>query len=66
MIYIFKTPFTTSKGRTLRPGDRVLLDDPDALDEIAQEVKKRIEAGDNAGDRPKRKRKKKIEDGDVQ
>lgn len=64
MIYVFKTPFRTSKGRVLHPGDRVLLDDPDALDEIAQEVKKRIEAGDN--DKPKRKRKKKIEDGDVQ
>lgn len=63
MIYVFRQPFRTSKGRVIHPGDRVFIDDPDALDEIAQEVKKRIEAGDNAGDKPKRKRKKKIEDG---
>jgi hypothetical protein len=61
MIYVFKTPFVNSKGRIIPSGDRVFIDNIDSDDEVAREVKKRIEA-----EKERKKRKKVKDDGDVQ
>lgn len=55
MIYLFKTPFVTSKGRIIKNGEAVFIDDMEATDEVAMEVKKRLEEPEQE-EKPKRKR----------
>lgn len=58
MIYRFKTPFVKQDGSLIKPGDVCFIDNIDADDEVAKEVKKRLEEGE---DKPKRGRPKKEE-----
>jgi hypothetical protein len=44
MIYIFRSPFQLKDGTLIKKGDEVFVDNPDATDEVALEVKKRLEA----------------------
>lgn len=44
MIYIFRSPFKLQNGSVIKEDEAVFVDDLNATDEVALEVKKRLEA----------------------
>jgi hypothetical protein len=54
MIYIFRSPFKLSDGTVIQKDDAVFVDNPDATDEVAVEVKRRLAAEEA---KPEKKKK---------